>query len=99
MSQVANKKPMKDYKRGIFVSICTSLSAAFIVSLLIGYIALDHNPMGEFAEYNHLTGQKTIQWNNLLPLTGIWFAMVFAICLVACSFVFFITHCFSSSEN
>ncbi len=45
------------------------------VSAFMMYIALDHNPMGEFLEYQDQPGEREgkIQWLHLLDLGFLWF--------------------------
>lgn len=55
--------------------ICAGIAA--VPALMIGNIALDHNPQGEFASME--TGRYT---SDLYRLVGVWWAM-FAVPLMA----------------
>ena len=48
---------------------------AAIISMFMMYIALDHNPMGEFREYPDHPGAREgqINWSHLLELGFFWF--------------------------
>ena len=61
------------------VSIAALIAA--LVSVLIMYIALDHNPMGEYCEWPDIPNaeQCDIQWGRLLILGFIWFTAAFAV--------------------
>jgi len=74
-------------KTAIFSSIL-----AIIFSVIVMYIALDHNPMGEYCEFvesPHSQGECVINWPHLLILGGISFAWIFIISLFVLSISIF----------
>ena len=59
----------------IRVMIISALVAGLVAGVVM-YIALDHNPMGEYCEFienPHAHGECIIQWRHLLSLGGITF--------------------------
>lgn len=58
-----------------FLTIGVLVLMALSVSAFMMYIALDHNPMGEFREYRDQPGGREgrIQWLHLLDLGFLWF--------------------------
>jgi len=74
-------------KAALFSSIL-----AIIFSIIVMYIALDHNPMGEYCEFvetPHSQGKCDINWPHLLTLGGISFAWIFIIFLSVLSISIF----------
>ena len=73
-----------------------SLIISSIISAVIAYIALDHNPMGEYC--TPITDIRCdIIWANLLPLILIWFLVLFALLMIITSTVIFMRHKISKS--
>jgi len=74
-------------KAALFSSIL-----AIIFSVIAMYIALDHNPMGEYCEFvepAHSQGECDINWSHWLILGGISFAWIFVMSLFVLSISIF----------
>jgi hypothetical protein len=58
------------------------VTASLIVALFFCYIALDHNPQGEFYECGEGPGEREChyQWGHLALLGGLWFAFSALVC-------------------
>jgi len=58
--------------------ITISIIVALVASIIICFIALDHNPSGEFYECLEIPGNRNchINWNNLIRIGSVWFVCV-----------------------
>jgi len=64
-------KMLSTYKRILLFSMALSTG----VCVVIGYIAIKHNPMGQYC--NPISAVECeIVWSNILPLLFIWFLVV-----------------------
>ena len=82
-----------NYKTPLTIIVVPSCVVAMIIAGVIMYIALDHNPMGEYCEFiaqPHKDGECVIQWAHLLYLGGATFMWVFLFTSVALSAIVFI---------
>ena len=80
----------------ISVKFCFKFSIIIssIVSIVIAYVALDHNPMGEYCI--PISDIKCdIVWSNILPLISIWFLLLFTILMILTNFIRFIQKKYS----
>jgi len=58
-----------------------SIILSILVCIVVGYVALDHNPMGEFC--NPVSSNNCdIIWINFVPLLIIWFAISFIVSMI-----------------
>ncbi len=69
-------------KMKVRISLLFSLIASIAISILIGYVALQHNPMQVYRSYDHSTGKGDILWGNLFPVVAVWFLLAFLACLL-----------------
>jgi len=74
-------KMLGTYKRILLLSMALSIG----VCAVIGYIAIEHNPMGQYCNPIS-TVECEIVWINILPLLFIWFLVVAvpAILILSC---------------
>ena len=64
-------KMLGTYKRILLFSMALSTG----VCVVIGYIAIEHNPMGQYCNLISAV-ECEIVWANILPLLFIWFLVV-----------------------
>jgi len=64
-------KMLVTYKRILLFSMAVSIS----VCIVIGYIAIQHNPMGQYCKPISAI-ECEIVWANIFPLLSMWFLVI-----------------------
>jgi len=94
------KKSLFLIKTILVIALLPSLS----ISIITMYIALDHNPMGEFCKYPEkriLETECQINWIHLFNLGFTWFVLLFILTsfvILTVKFIFILNQSINTRE-
>lgn len=76
--------------RNKVIVLCLTTFVGLVASAIVGYIALDHNPMEEYCVYIVQNSVCEIVWSSLLPLLATWFIIGTVLGLIISLLVVFV---------